>query len=261
MAAPSPTLNRLRQSLAGIDPSLAPRLAEDRRSLTLGGPIDRALGGGLAGGELHELAPSAPMHLAAAGGFATALAARASGARGEVLCVGDRFRRRGGRRSLRPGPRLVRPGDLSASLCCACRARPTCCGRWRRRCAAARSPASSPSFPATARRPISPRRAGFRLPRARARRSGCCCATVRCRHPSAAATRWQIAASPSRPDAFGGLGSARFDLTLCKNRRGPSGRWIVEWDHHERAFHAAVSVGVAETAVDRPDRAPLVRAG
>jgi protein ImuA len=79
--------------------------------------------------------------------------------------------------------------------------------------------------------------------------------------PCAAATRWQIAAALSRPDAFGGLGRASFELTLCKNRRGPSGRWIVNWDHHERTFHAAVSVGVAETVLDRPDRAPLARAG
>jgi protein ImuA len=79
--------------------------------------------------------------------------------------------------------------------------------------------------------------------------------------PSAAATRWQIAAAPSQPDRFGGLGRASFELDLRKNRRGPSGRWIITWDHHEHAFHPAVSVGVAETAADRSDRAPLIRAG
>ena len=40
--------------------------------------------------------------------------------------------------------------------------------------------------------------------------------------PSAAATRWQIAAAPSLPDPYGGLGRTRFDLSLRKNRRGPS---------------------------------------
>ena len=83
--------------------------------------------------------------------------------------------------------------------------------------------------------------------------------------PSAAATRWEIAGALSRPDALGarcgGLGRARFDLSLRKNRRGPSGRWIIEWDHHERAFQPALPVGVAATALDRPDRALLVRAG
>ena len=80
--------------------------------------------------------------------------------------------------------------------------------------------------------------------------------------PSAAATRWEIAAALSQPDAYRRrLGRARFDLSLRKNRRGPSGRWIIEWDHHERVFQQAVSVAVAAPALDRPDRAPLVRAG
>jgi protein ImuA len=81
--------------------------------------------------------------------------------------------------------------------------------------------------------------------------------------PSAAATRWSIAGAPSLPDRLarlsGGLGRPRFDLSLCKNRRGPSGRWLVEWDPHERAFQPAISVGVAAPALDRPDRAPSVR--
>ncbi len=77
--------------------------------------------------------------------------------------------------------------------------------------------------------------------------------------PSAAATRWQIAAAPSEPDAFGGLGRTAFDLSLTKNRRGPCGRWRIAWDHHEHVFQPALSVGVAAPARDRPDRAPLVR--
>ena len=83
--------------------------------------------------------------------------------------------------------------------------------------------------------------------------------------PSAAATRWHVAGAPSLPDRLarlsGGLGRPRFDLSLCKNRRGPSGRWLVEWDQHERAFQPALSVGVAAPALDRPDRAPALRAG
>ena len=77
----------------------------------------------------------------------------------------------------------------------------------------------------------------------------------------AEAFKREIAPALSQPDAYGGIGRARFDLSLCKNRRGPSGRWIIEWDHHERAFQPALSVGVAAPALDRPDRAPLVRAG
>jgi protein ImuA len=78
---------------------------------------------------------------------------------------------------------------------------------------------------------------------------------------SAAATRWQIAAIPGAQDQFGGLGRTTFALSLTKNRRGSCGRWHIAWDHHERVFHPALSVGVAETTRDRPDRARLVRAG
>src|SRR5205085_11701473 len=67
--------------------------------------------------------------------------------------------------------------------------------------------------------------------------------------PSAAATRWRIAAAPSAPDDYGGLGRTRFELSLTKNRRGPVGRWIVEWDHHECVF-ASISLSVAAAAAD-----------
>src|SRR5690606_27890272 len=76
--------------------------------------------------------------------------------------------------------------------------------------------------------------------------------------PVAAATRWRIAAAPSVPDRYGGLGPTCFDLTLLKNRRGPSGRWAVIWDHHERTFHKAIPVSLAAPAFDRSDRAPKV---
>jgi protein ImuA len=78
--------------------------------------------------------------------------------------------------------------------------------------------------------------------------------------PSTAATRWRIAAAPSEPDEFGGLGSTAFTLSLTRNRRGPCGGWTLAWDHHEHAF-SALSLGVAEAARDRQDREPLERAG
>ena len=53
---------------------------------------------------------------------------------------------------------------------------------------------------------------------------------------TAATTRWQVAAAPSVPDRFGGLGHTAFDLSLNRNRRGQSGRFIVSWDHHACAF-------------------------
>lgn len=80
--------------------------------------------------------------------------------------------------------------------------------------------------------------------------------------PSGAATRWTVAPAPSVPDRFGGLGPARFDLTLTKNRRGPCGRWTIAWDRHEqRFFQAAAPVAVAAPAFDRPDRPAVAHAG
>src|SRR3954463_12472649 len=86
-AASQPTLHRLRQTLAEIDPSNAPRLAGAERLIGLAGPIDRALGGGLACGALHELAPTGPVHFGPTSGFALAVAARASGEQQQVLWV------------------------------------------------------------------------------------------------------------------------------------------------------------------------------
>lgn len=259
-AAPSPTLHRLRQTLAGIDPSLAPRFVGGERLLGLDVPVDAALGGGLAFGALHELAPAAPIHLAATSGFAVALAALANGARGQVLWIAADFA--AGEGGGPYGPGLDRFGLASARLLVlrvpraldvlwameeALRCRALACV-----VAELTGDGAAADLTATRRLALAAREgAGFGLLiRHRATPS-----------PSAAATRWQIAAALSQPDAFGGLGSPRFDLSLRKNRRGPCGRWLITWDHHARSFHAAVPVGVAETAVDRPDRTPLARAG
>src|SRR6476469_5078609 len=67
--------------------------------------------------------------------------------------------------------------------------------------------------------------------------------------PSAARTRWEIAACPSVPDELGGLGRTAFRLSLTRNRRGPCGTWTLTWDHHARVF-SALSVGVAAKAAD-----------
>jgi protein ImuA len=261
-AAPTPSLHHLRRSLAALDPSLAPGLESEERLVGLGSPIDAALGGGLACGALHEVAAAAPIHLAAASGFAMALATLAGGTRGQVLWVATDFAAREGGGPYGPGLdlfglltarllmlRVPRPVDVLWAMEEALRCR-----------ALAAAVAELTGDGADAEAELTATR---RL--ALAAREGCGLGLL-LRHrataePSAAATRWTIAAAPSEPDAYDGLGPVRFDLTLCKNRRGPSGRWFVTWDHHVRVFHAAVPVGVAETALDRPDRTPLVRTG
>jgi protein ImuA len=70
-----------------------------------------------------------------------------------------------------------------------------------------------------------------------------------------AMTRWEVGAAPSEPDRFGGFGRTAFDLSLTRNRRGRCGRFIVHWDHERGSFiPQALSLGLAETACDRPDR-------
>ena len=264
-AAPQPTLNYLRQTLAGIDPSNAPRLAGEERLIGIAAPINRALGGGLACGALHELAPAAPLHLGAACGFGLALAARASGDRRQVLWIATDFAAGEGGGPYGPGLdlfglasarllmlRVLKPVDVLWAMEEALRCRALACV-----IAEMTGEGAVADLTATRRLALAAREG------VSAQNSGL---GLLIRHkitdmPSAAATRWEIAPALSQPDAYGGIGRARFDLSLCKNRRGPSGRWTIEWDHHERAFQPALSVGVAAPALDRPDRAPLVRAG
>ena len=52
---------------------------------------------------------------------------------------------------------------------------------------------------------------------------------------SAAFTRWQVASAPSLA-AKRRLGAPALALDLVRNRHGPTGRWILEWSSHDRAF-------------------------
>jgi len=260
MGAASPRLQHLRQALAGLDPTLAPHLHEEERTLRLGVPaIDAALGGGLPCGALHEIAPPAPIHLAAATGYAAALASLAAGKCGEVLWIATDFAAHEAGGPYGPGLDLF---GLPAQRLVVLRVPRTVDALWATeealRCRALAgvitelSDDAAADLTATRRLALAARDGmGFGL-------------LIRHRAtdaPSAAATRWEISAGTSRPDAFGGLGSASFDLSLVKNRRGPSGRWSITWDHHERTFHAAISLGVAAAARDRSNRAPLRHTG
>jgi protein ImuA len=275
-AMPQPTLQRLRESLAGIDPSLGPGLPEACRRVEIASPINGVLGGGLACGALHELAPGTALHLTAASGFAAALAARAGEDGGETLWVGTDFAL-----SETGGPfgsgldlfglpssrvlllRVPRPADVLWAMEEALRCRAIACV-----IAELTGEGAEADLTATRRVSLAARDASNLGLLIRHRATA---------NPSAAATRWEIASASSLPDALGGLsgglnaglsgglnaglGRTRFDLSLRKNRRGPSGRWFVEWDHHERAFQPALSVGVAAPAFDRSDRTPFRRAG
>jgi protein ImuA len=251
-------LCELRQSVAGVDARHA-GLSAAEPALALGvAAIDAALGGGLAFGALHELAPALPLDAGAATGFAAALAALTP-AQHPLLWIQSDFGRAEGGVLYGPGldlfgfglDRLIiltvaKAADVLWAMEEALRSRAV------RIVVGEMADERHADDRAIRRLSLTAREAGGLGLLLRPRAS---CA------PSAAATRWQIATAPGMRDEFGGLGRTTFALSLTKNRRGPCGRWLVAWDHHDHVFHPALSVGVVETARDRPDRAPLARIG
>jgi len=241
-------LSRLRRAIA----QTSEPLVDEAHSLALGVPeIDAALGGGLACAALHDLS-AAPVHLGAAAGFALALAARAPDRPRQTLWIATDF---GGQETgALYGPGLDLFGLDTAKLLVARVARPVDALFAMEEALKCRALATviaeidgEVDLTATRRLSLAARAGGALGVLLRHKRS---CS------PSAARTRWEIAACPSVPDELGGLGRTAFRLSLTRNRRGPCGTWTLTWDHHERVF-SALSVGVAAEAPDRPDRAAL----
>lgn len=85
--------------------------------------------------------------------------------------------------------------------------------------------------------------------------------------PSAAATRWSVAAAPSRALAADVPGAPAYDLELLRRRGGPAGaRWRVEWNRDTQSFDPAPLSGarlplVADRAVAGTPPAPVRGAG
>jgi protein ImuA len=250
-------VEELRHQVAQIEANVL-TLADAEHSVRLGvASIDATLGGGLTLAAVHELAPALPIHSGAAQGFAVALAALT---RGSVLWVETDFARMENGAPYGPGlalsgltlDRLVlltvpRSIDVLWAMeeALHSRAVATVIGE-------VPDDRTLDDGPATRRLSLIARDNGGLGLLLRQRPSPAA---------NAAATRWQVAAAPGAQDQFGGLGRTTFALSLTKNRRGACGRWLIAWDHHERVFHPALSVGVAEAARDRPDRARFARTG
>jgi len=67
---------------------------------------------------------------------------------------------------------------------------------------------------------------------------------------STAATRWLVGAAPSIV-----TGASRLAAQLVRNRRGPTGAWILEWSGSDGQFILATHAQpVAASALDRPHR-------
>ena len=69
---------------------------------------------------------------------------------------------------------------------------------------------------------------------------------------STAATRWVVSAAPSQPRY--GPGAPRFEAQLVRNRRGPLGSWLLEWNEKDECFVLASThpQPLATPPVDRP---------
>jgi len=259
--AVSEDLAGLRHQIAGLEGRA--RYQEIAPAVQFAVPaLDAVLGGGLEPGAVHEVAPAAPLHAGAATGFAFALAALADRTRpGQTIHIATGF---GTAETGAPyGLGLSHYGTAMARVLLVQVPRPIDvlwameealgCRGVAAVIAMLPSDGAIADLTATRRLALAAReRASFGLI-LRQRTTA---------QPSAAATRWEVAAAPSRADAFGGLGPARFALDLTKNRRGRCGRFVLEWIHHERAFaDAALSGRVVAAPVDRPARPPLRRAG
>jgi protein ImuA len=134
---PQGTLSALRRAVADI--AAAPRgemRGETRLALGLA-PLDRALDGGLDRGALHEISPAAPRDGGAATGFAVALAVLALRTGRQAIWIRPDFAAAEAGELYGPGLALIGL-SLRRLIVCGCRVPAIPCGRWRKRCSAAR---------------------------------------------------------------------------------------------------------------------------
>lgn len=243
-------LGALRQALVRLDPSVA---AGRHGVFTLGaGPVDAALGGGLARGAVHEIYPGHAADIAAAVGFVMGLALRAA-PKTPLLWVRHR------RNEIETGALyaqglaeigaavdqlvVVHVDDVADGL------RASLEGL---RCSGLgavifESWGASKHLDLTASR-------RFSLAAQESGTTGLLLRAMTEPEPSAAATRWQVEAARSS-DPLGLPGRATFSARLLRRRSGPSGwRWTLEWNHETLGFAQTQALfgAVAAPHHDRP---------
>jgi protein ImuA len=234
MSAVQETLQALRRSIAAIEPAAT----ETGQRFTCGAPaVDELLGGGFLRAAVHEIFAREAADAGAAAGFTAGLAARATADGRRVIWVRQGFcvaetgaLHAPGLAALGLDPRLlvVVTGPDAACVLQA--------GAEALRCPALGAVVIEPwgdprSLDLTASR---------RLALA-AEQSGVPALLLRIAampRPSAAATRWSVAAAPSRPLLANTPGHPAFDITLLRHRSGLEGRrWRLEWHREHRLFH------------------------
>jgi protein ImuA len=278
VAQPAARIDRLRRQLCALE---APggHTGEYGALLALGNPaIDGALGGGLGSSALHEIAAAREAEVAAASIFALALAARMTSRRRAPPAIPNSWQARehdgaisvpaAGRNVIwiaedlslvengaLYGPALDGIGIAPEQLITVAAAR-TRDVLWAME-EALRCRAVGMVIGEMRPRGID-QVATRRLALAAAAGSalGLILYTAPDDAPSAAVTRWIIGAASSLNVERGhGIGPPRLLAHLVRNRRGPLGTWIVEWNSVEQRFELAThSEPMAGAAFDRPHR-------
>jgi protein ImuA len=200
------------------------------------GSIDTAAGGGLARAALHEIVAERAADAPAARGLAVAMAQRAAGIRTLVWTGHDQTMIESGHLSpdglnglgLDPARVLVlQARDATTAL--------------RAAVEAAKCPAAGAVVSEIWGVPKALDLNATRRLRLAAQGSGVMVVLARLGvtpQPSAAETRWGVAATASRALAAGAPGRPAFVLTLLRHRHGvPAGPWFVEWNSHDGLLH------------------------
>jgi protein ImuA len=221
------------------------------------GPIDDALGGGLAGAALHEVAASGESAVPPATQFVLGIASRAAESRAVVWIAEEMGHVENG---VPYGPGLDDLGLPPERLVMISAAKP-------RDVLGAMEEALRCRAVGAVIGEIRSARLDLVASRRLSLAAGHCdaCAFLLRTAPgadaSAAATRWIVGAARSGATAAG-PGPPRLFVELMRNRRGPVGSWSVEWNRVERRFDLAPSLSqpVADAARDRPHRAAALGA-
>src|SRR5450631_10154 len=264
------TLRALRCAMAAVTasrPGGEARLSLGVRSL------DQALGGGLAGGALHEVGPAAPRDGGAATGFAVALAVLALREGRQAIWIRSDFAAAEAGELYGPGLALMglalqrliilrvprpRDGLWAMEEALQCRAVGAVVTELMgTKLIGTKLMGDDGDLTATRRLALAAGAGGG---------LGLILRHQPCRAANAAMTRWEVASAGGERDGFGGLALPTFAVSLVKNRHGPTGQWRLSWDHHERAFVTAalpaLSLPVAAAPRDRSSRPqPLARTG
>jgi protein ImuA len=252
MTATRPVLTELRSHLAQAARLSAPAVVGQ---VTFGAAaLDEALGGGIARAALHEIYAPGTADLTAATGFAVGLAIRAAQQRPILWVRQDVLDAETGR--LHP-PGLAELG-LDPARILLVRARDAQgvlrAGAEAARCSALGAVLIEPwgeprllDLTASRRLALAAEGSGVTVMLLRA---------VANPDPSAARTRWQVTALPSRALEANAPGDPAFNVTLLRHRGGLAEcEWRVEWSRDRQCFEArTVFQDASEPA--RPQRPP-----